>query len=164
MLASVTIFKMIQVDFQVEYLVSRGWMHIFYSGPSAELNESIIQNGPEPALNLSGNPGSNSQATQSAFNFTSVQHQVRVCLYLRTGVQVGPSSTAVQYFRLLQEAVTLPTYSCIWRPLEHMDGGSYFPKSQTQRVSWESVLNNTSPLKYWKTQRYTINKIGEGIK
>lgn len=64
-------------------------MHIFHSGPSAELNESIIQNGPEPALNVSGNPGSNSQATQSAFNFTSVQHEVRIDLLLHLECYAG---------------------------------------------------------------------------
>lgn len=58
-------------------------------GPSAELNESIIQIGPEPAFNVNGNPGSNSQATQSAFNFMLFQHQIRVCFYLCSEVQVG---------------------------------------------------------------------------
>lgn len=44
------------------------------------------------ALNVNGNSGSNSQATQSAFNFMLFQHQIRVCFYLCTGRRWGPSS------------------------------------------------------------------------
>lgn len=102
--------------------------------PSAELNELIIQNGPEPALNVNGNPGSDSQATQSALDFMLFQHQIRVCFYLRTGAQVGAVFNSSPVFEALAGSCNLPTYSCMRRPLEHMDGGNYIPKSQTQSV------------------------------
>lgn len=83
-------------------------MYIFYSGPSSELNESIIQKGPESALNVNGNPGFNSQATQSAFDFMLFQHQTRVCFYLRTGVQVGAAFNSSSVFEALAGSCNPP--------------------------------------------------------
>lgn len=69
------------------------------------------------------------QATQSAFNFMLFQHQIRVYFYLYKGVQVGaggPSSIAIQYFRLFQEAVTLPEFQLAF------DGISYFLRARSK--------------------------------
>lgn len=120
---------------------SRHQICTFYSGPSVEPHELIFQMVPT-ALTATVNAGSHSEATQSAFNFVGLQHQVRVHFYLCQGCRWGQSSMAAQCSGSFSGSHNLPQSAAALTATGTRAGKKLFSDLHNSKDNLRKCLNN----------------------